>query len=676
MQSTKQSLALAQEFVTKYNIPSLPLGRNKAPLIPRDKGGKGHNDATTDLTELARLFSFANGQCGVGLVVGPAGYVILDVDDKCKPLDRDEDAGPGNCRFEGKGRHGSHGSDQLVELEATYGKLPHTTITRTPSGGRHIWFKKTFDTFVGRRADVPGWPECIDIAADKLLVVAPGVTTDAGTYRLEVPLEECADWPGWLAGKLANTGARTRESVDFDRTKVDADTLKSVDFLMSNGWHHPVLRKGTKWDREAYCVELAHSGYEGYHTSASIGHINCGVANIYSEAGNWPSGIYNIDELKRFQATGSKDQKVKVPEAVVSEVSRSGMSFLDLMMDLEEIEALDPPEYLIQDYLVRDTLAMLFADRGVGKSFLAIDWSMHIATGKDWQGHKVQKAEQVLYIVAEGVKGFGVRTRAWKQFHNELGRRLPVKALPMAANLSDPEEVENLAKAVEILKPSLIVIDTLARSTAGADENGARDMGIVVANADRLRRISGACVLILHHSGHQDKSRGRGSSTLGGAIDTELGLSGKTSDGRLKLEVTKQKDDEEAPDRFLDVLRVEVDGMFDVNGKQRTSLVIATGEQTGEESGEQGSKIPSTVSDIVSTLWKMQPEVDGVGTTQWFKMTGKSNTPFYNALKQAVELGLVVKSGTDSRPKYRALTNPEDKGDKIVVNVSHREANS
>src|SRR5699024_11134789 len=51
---------------------------------------------------------------------------------------------------------------------------------------------------------------------------------------------------------------------------------------------------------------------------------------------------------------------------------------------------LKPTDWLIRDFLVRDTLAGLIAPPGACKSFLAIDWACRVATGVNWNEHEVK----------------------------------------------------------------------------------------------------------------------------------------------------------------------------------------------------------------------------------------------------------------------------------------------
>jgi hypothetical protein len=91
-------------------------------------------------------------------------------------------------------------------------------------------------------------------------------------------------------------------------------------------------------------------------------------------------------------------------------------------------------------------------------------------------------------------------------------------------------------------RAALIVIDTLSRAIAGGNENASEDMGALVRNGDRLREITGAHVLWVHHCG-KDAARGaRGHSLLRAATDTEIEVTQERHSGLRTARVTKQRD--------------------------------------------------------------------------------------------------------------------------------------
>jgi RecA-family ATPase len=57
---------------------------------------------------------------------------------------------------------------------------------------------------------------------------------------------------------------------------------------------------------------------------------------------------------------------------------------------------------LVRRLLYPRDAAMLYAESGAGKSFIAADLGWHIALGLDWNGRKVKQAP-VIYAALEGV---------------------------------------------------------------------------------------------------------------------------------------------------------------------------------------------------------------------------------------------------------------------------------
>ena len=156
------------------------------------------------------------------------------------------------------------------------------------------------------------------------------------------------------------------------------------------------------------------------------------------------------------------------------------------LLTLEELKALPDPEWLIDRILPQGVLAALYGEPGAGKSFLALDWAMSVASGQPWFGGEV-KAGAAVYVYAEGASGLKLRVRAWRNVKE--GKPDCMRVLPHSVNLLDREDVDRLTKAIgkDEDEPKLIVIDTLARCFGDGDENAPKDMNAFVAGADTLR---------------------------------------------------------------------------------------------------------------------------------------------------------------------------------------------
>lgn len=242
---------------------------------------------------------------------------------------------------------------------------------------------------------------------------------------------------------------------------------------------------------------------------------------------------------------------------------------------------LKPISWLVRDYLESDALALLFGDPSAGKSFVAIDLACCIATGTPWHGHDVTQGA-VFYIAGEGQNGLHRRFAAWAK-HNAIDlSEAPLFVGDRPTQLCKDEEAGSIAHTIESMadtfgtRPALIVIDTVARNFGGADENSTQDMGAFIANIDgllRSRDLGRPTVLLVHHSGHGDKSRARGSSSLKGALDAEYSLTKDDSDV-IRLQATKMKD---APDPApLAFMLQTVDLGADLAGEPISSAVLSS----------------------------------------------------------------------------------------------------
>ncbi len=217
----------------------------------------------------------------------------------------------------------------------------------------------------------------------------------------------------------------------------------------------------------------------------------------------------------------------------------------------EELLSMPTPTYLIDGILERNSFNVLYGSPAAGKSFLALDIALHIATGRPWMGHEVQQGS-VIYVAAEGYQSMARRVRAWLAFYNITSEALrdlnwvvePVSLLGGVQTLNsflfdcvgslrgddwDVEDEEGPSLRAEAPALELVIFDTLSRCIQGADENDAKDMNTVVQWLDQLRdhEFTGMSLstLVVHHSSKSAPVE-RGSSVLRGAADTMMHLKG------------------------------------------------------------------------------------------------------------------------------------------------------
>ena len=180
------------------------------------------------------------------------------------------------------------------------------------------------------------------------------------------------------------------------------------------------------------------------------------------------------------------------------------------LLTLEELKALPDPEWLIDRIIQQGVLAALYGEPGAGKSFLALDWAMSVASGQPWFGRQV-KAGAVVYIYAEGVSGLKYRAKAWRAA--KTCEPTSVWFLPEPVDFVDGEDGKTFVHSIRKagISPSLVIVDTLARCFGSGDENAMRDMNAFVSRVDKVRvAFPGTTILVVHHQGkrsHETRQR-------------------------------------------------------------------------------------------------------------------------------------------------------------------------
>lgn len=272
-----------------------------------------------------------------------------------------------------------------------------------------------------------------------------------------------------------------------------------------------------------------------------------------------------------------------------------------------------PAEYLIDGFIEQQTTSLLFGESTAGKSFLMIDWACCIATGKPWKGRKTT-AGPVFYIAGEGHNGFCRRLRAWEIVNRQTTADAPLYFSTRPAALMNPESAKEVIDAVQSLtteygKPALIVVDTLHRNFGGGDENSSSDFGLFMNHLDVMRTTLDCAIVVVHHTGHGDQARSRGSSSIKASMDHEYRITVEPDKRRL-LTCTKMKDGREPEPLYLDLRQVELD-LLNANGQPDTSAVLIAdaNQEPAVKESKRGSGARDTLREAIHTCGSTQKEI-------------------------------------------------------------------
>lgn len=262
-----------------------------------------------------------------------------------------------------------------------------------------------------------------------------------------------------------------------------------------------------------------------------------------------------------------------------------------------DMVATKPSDWLIKGILPKADLGALYGASGSGKSFVSLDMAMHIALGREWRGHRVKQG-LVVIVTAEGGGSYGKRIKAYCQHHEVDVTGLPLGIINAQPNILEAEDISELTASLRAMgQVSLLIIDTLAQVTPGANENTSEDMGRAIANAQLLRRTTGAMVLLIHHSG-KDAARGaRGWSGLKGALDVEIEVTRDEDLGSREIRLSKMKDEEDGL-RFGFALDVVTVGMDEDGDEMRSCVAVEAELQERRPAARRGEAESSTVYEV------------------------------------------------------------------------------
>lgn len=567
-------LAAALNYAARgwYVFPLRP-AREGAELAKVPLAGLPWRSASTvDGAQIIRWWSADD--YGVGLDCGKSNLFVVDVD-----------------------MHGDKNGYLVLDSLA----LPESYRVRTPSGGLHIYLAA--DASLGLGNDNRGKLGVgVDFRGVGGYVVAPPTIVPGGRYLSDDRDLPVAPVPDHIAA-LALAGndrddADPRPTVERTGAVPTGYAASALHGLISD-YENADAGSGNHALFSALCrgVELANASwcdldqdtmlFELDQARARRGRqsdrewsatLHSAFKRVGSRAASQPAerpdfrvnGVPMNSDGPGQSASTAQGTGATVPPSVPGEREANDSTEL---LSLDDLDGLPRPAGLIRSWLQLDSIAQIYGPPGSMKSFVALDLAAHVALGWRWYGYHVRQAD-VVYVAAEGTTGLGNRVKAWRQVHAITPGRLMVLPRPVQIVA---DEWWQFVQAMAERRPGLIILDTQARMTVGVDESSSRDMGVVIERVEALRRATGACVLIVHHTGKDDERGARGSSAQLGAMTTVLRVA--KNDDTVTLSSTKEK---ESADNMIIDFRFQVVNLDTVDewGFADTSLVL---RQAGRE---------------------------------------------------------------------------------------------
>lgn len=202
-----------------------------------------------------------------------------------------------------------------------------------------------------------------------------------------------------------------------------------------------------------------------------------------------------------------------------------------------DVSAIDNSDPLFYGLYEKNSFNVIYGQSNVGKSFIMLDQAVALAQGKNWSNFQCVEKMAVIYIFAEAGASAGKRVEAVRRKYgidpNAPTSEFPFYMLNVAVNfLEKPtEKIDDVGDILLLiqqaeresgLKVGMVVLDTLATTFSGGNENASEDMGSYITNCKKVQQEGKTAVFVVHHSGKDQAAGARGHSSLRAATDTEI----------------------------------------------------------------------------------------------------------------------------------------------------------
>ena len=533
----------------------------KTPYYPNGgkrygKQGSGEDRAKLTTYALAKAAAARRGMTGIGIAL-LEGYDIVAVDvDNCVvdgkvPAEILEAVGMTYAEYSPSGR----GVRAL--LRGNLGN--HKAYTTLTEYGFEIFSTTGYVTLTGRmldHVDLIGAENTLAQVSPKLLELCE---RRFGPRQSEAAVQQDAVLD-FFGGSLPPLGL-TVERMEALLNAIDPDMGRDEWIRVGMALHHETAGDDTGFD-------LWDTWSSGGSTYPSTEALRTQWDSFARRDGSGRAQVTMASVIKMAKATSAKAPEPEALARVAIEAALATKPYDGRfpVISAGELSRRPPTDWLIKGVLPQADLVVLFGASGSGKSFVGIDLMAAVARGTPWRDRRVKKGRAVI-IAAEGGGGVGKRIEAYCRHHNINADDLDIGIIIAPPNFMESDDISDLVGAISAAGGAdVIMVDTFAQVTPGANENAGEDMGRALRNARALSIATGALVVLVHHSGKDTSKGSRGWSGIRAAADAEIEIVRHDDSPVREIYISKMKDGEDGL-RWafrLEVLDVGIDSDGDV----------------------------------------------------------------------------------------------------------------
>jgi hypothetical protein len=338
------------------------------------------------------------------------------------------------------------------------------------------------------------------------------------------------------------------------------------------------------------------------------------------------------------------------------------------LLTYDELKALADirQSYLIENFMLKPSINILAGDSGMGKSALAAQMAMCVASGVPFLGHKIDKTGPVIYCDAEA------QPATMLPMLEALARHLGLPRVPKDFTLWNPswnvdnkaviiiQNKQQLYQRVGDVKPALVVIDSLRNFFPLSIKEQEHASGMI----REFRRFSGqtGCTwLVVHHLRKKNKEERANRTRPTVKHDIHLWLEEAAGSLALINNTDLRLGWEEDPSSSSDALWLG--GFLRVFGTVGPYKIIRDLDDEGEPIGYRLATPGEQLNKLEWEIYNSLPPKTAFTFTHLTKNLEKTQSASAKFIRRALDLGLIEVIRTipaennDGRPKrvYRKV---------------------
>lgn len=503
---------------------------------------------------------------GIGRLVERDGYVFIDIDDTHKLPDDIKALGATYCERSpsGAGLRLVYKTDELPDVDLT----------------------KPFELYAGNSS------RFITLTGDVLRNADIAHTNGKMARMVERHADKAVDFDDPIAAMMKPDFSND-DLLEF-LSYIDPDAGHDVWLTVMQGLHHHFdggedgMAMLDEWSQRSkdYDQREIRTRYRSF----SADHANPVKATsikALAKAGGYGKAESLADDFRVLDSEAPEQPKAVKP-------------LLTWVTD-EHQDADHTVHWTIENFIEQQALVNFYGPSGVGKSFLAIDFALCVATGTPWYGNRV-KGGQVLYIAGEGHRGVNRRIYGWRMEHGMpdcSDMAITNRAINLTQSADRKLLVQHLADMPDL---SLVVVDTFGRATAGINENSAEDVQPVIEFLAEVTRRFKCTVMVVHHTPKHTTAESAGSKNIKASMDVEMSL--ESADGGAVLTSRKTKEGPAFDDIGFKMISVELPPNYnDEYGSSTTTAVMRRDDSVTENRGVRLSPSGEAVMRSFLAVW-------------------------------------------------------------------------